>query len=104
MKSKELAQEIITRLNRLIEVEDEDIKDDIFRLMKNKIQCYSTIEDHPYITVDSKMDSVCTNHYFLGTLGILNGILESTDFKIAMVTNSSGSDLLRFELIESKEI
>jgi hypothetical protein len=97
MKTKDFAVEIVLRLNRLIE--NENVRKDILKLMRNKIECSSETADHPYITVSSFENKSSKTTDFLGTLGILNGMLETTDFKLAMVVDSSDTELLRFELI-----
>jgi len=97
MKTKDFAEEIVLRLNRLLV--NENVRKDILNLMRNKIQCCQETADHPYITVSSVVDESSKTIDLLGVLGVLNGMLETTDFKLAMVVDSSDTELLRFELL-----
>lgn len=62
MKDEELADELIKRLNRLIE--KPTIRQDIDALMRNKVSVAPDTAIHPTIQVDGG---------FLGFLGLLNG-------------------------------
>jgi len=66
MNDAYLAEEIIQRLNRLIQ--DPNVRDDIGKLLEVRVNASPETCNHPTIQVQSDL---------LGTLGLLNGIVGS---------------------------
>ena len=91
MNSSELADELILRLNNLIE--SEDIRYDVQLLLGEKIACSGAALQHPTLQVDTE-GSVPE----LGFLGLLNGLVgERSGMGYISAVFDDDGELLRFE-------
>jgi hypothetical protein len=68
MNSIELADELIARLNKLIE--DPAVRDDIGRLVEARIECSNQTAEHPTIQAQTE-----AGRAVVGFLGVLNGLV-----------------------------
>lgn len=68
MEDGELADEIIRRLNALIE--DQSVRADVEALIEHRVACSQATADHPSIQAVPAGDG----SFLLGLLGILNGL------------------------------
>lgn len=107
MKDTDLADEIIARLNRLIE--DPEIRADVEKLLGARVTCSMATMGHPAIqgqALDPRA-MIRVRHGavapagLLGFLGILNGLVgvvpESQRGHITAVFEDGGGPLVRFE-------
>jgi hypothetical protein len=99
MKDRELADEIIARLNKLIE--HPDIRRDVAALIEQRVTCSQVTYEHPTIQASSAL---------LGFLGLLNGLVgadpELKDTRVGWgyitACYDEAAELVRFELTKNK--
>ena len=90
ISDKDFAEELVNRLNKLIETNN-DIRRDIFKLVENRVKTLYTTAIHERIQV---IDN--NGNYELGVLGLLNGIIEND--KIFIFMNIQETNLINFSL------
>lgn len=72
MDDRQLALELIERLNRLIE--DPDVRQLIGQLIETRVNVPASLANHPTIQINEVSDTI-SSYYQVGFLGILNGIV-----------------------------
>lgn len=71
MNNADLADEIIARLNKLIE--DPKVRADVGKLIETRIRCSEETRNHP--TIQAGWDDVEGSPPHVGFLGVLNGLV-----------------------------
>lgn len=100
LTDKELAEEIINRLNKLC-AESEEVRHLLGRLCDTRVNVSEHLgRDHPTIQAIMVNDGI-EDHYQVGLLGILNGLVgPHEDNKwwgyIAAITDDDTGELLKF--------
>lgn len=88
----EFAQEIVRRLNILLE-KHPDIRNDIEELLETRVNCSTETSKHPTLTVWRELGVPQ-----LGALGLLNGLLD-TGWRWRIAASSNNDHLERFLLV-----
>jgi hypothetical protein len=76
---KWLANVLVEHLNAF--VKDENIQPDIQMMVSTRAECSDAIVEHPYIVAYEEEDG----EYSLGVLGLLNGMIALSGYRIAAI-------------------
>lgn len=103
MTDQELGQEIINRLNKLIE--DPEVKTLLEQLIHNRVNVSERLADHPTVQVGKVSDGV-QDYWQVGLLGLLNGIVGVKPNHwgyIAARYDTDTNEFLHFDLLPLEE-
>ena len=101
MDNRELADEMIKRLNDLV-VGNPEVAYSITQLIETKVNVPETVADHPTIQVTQLNDGL-DDFFQVGFLGVLNGLVgviedgPKKDWGFITAVYDEGGTLLRFE-------